>query len=300
LGIACVLWIGAQQVAQGDLTTGSLIAFLLALGLLNEPLKGLSVATGLWEEARGGLERVHEVLAKHDDPAPAAPIPQPPSSAPLEIELRKLSVRRGGALVLRDIDLRIRPGDRIVIQGASGAGKSTLLDCLAGFVPAAGGAVLWSGCPAEELSLAARRAQMALVDQDPWLGSGSVAEAIRIGRAGASPDDVRRAAEAVGLELDLDRPVGDGSSPVSGGERQRIALARALLRDAGLLLFDEPCSNLDLESERRFLELLTGVAQGRAILLVTHRPAAVAFATEVYDLVDGQLIERPGSLQALA
>jgi len=320
LGVACVLWIGALQVQAGVLTTGALVAFLLALGLLSEPLKGLAVATGLWEEAKGGLERVHETLTLADPGAPSgSPLNSPklhphqpaeaeederstdlPLAPPIQIQLRRLGVERGGVPVLSDIDLCLAAGDRVVIQGPSGAGKSTLLDCIAGFVTASSGDILWNGHPDHSLSLAERRASMALVDQQPWLGIGTVGDAIRIGRNGASCEEVQQAAEAAGLTLALDRPVGDGGLPVSGGERQRIALARALLRDAQILLLDEPCSQLDASSERLFFERLAAVAGDRAILCVTHRPAALAFATEVYDLSEGQLVLRSGSLQALA
>lgn len=296
LGIALVIGVGATQVQAGELSTGSLVAFLVALGLLSEPLKGISVAVGLWEEARGGLERVLAALEgatlSREELEGGRSVLAP---GPVELELDGLGVDRSGRAVLEDLSLRAHPGQILVIQGESGAGKSTLLDAIVGFVPSAAGTIRWSGQESNQLTLSSRRQQLALVDQEPWLGSGTVAEAIRIGREDASAQDITAAALAAGLSLDLDRPVGDGAAGVSGGERQRIALARALVREAPLLLLDEPTSSLDLEAERAFLETLEGLSEGRTILLVTHRPGPLEIATRVFDLADGALVERsPG------
>jgi ABC-type multidrug transport system fused ATPase/permease subunit len=301
IGVAFVLWIGTQQVQSGDLTTGGLVAFLLALGLLSEPLKGLSVATGLWEEARGGLERVFVILEDEDQHSPS-----PANSQALRltgnvsITLASLVVELGGTEILKGVDLSFGPGDRVVIQGASGSGKSTLLDSAVGFAPPTSGEVRWNGRSAHDFSLAERRSVLALVDQQPWLGIGTVADAIRIGRTEATDDAVIEAAQRAGLTLELDRKIGDSGTPVSGGERQRIALARALLRDAQVLLLDEPCSQLDAESERRFYEQLAKVSEGRAVLCISHRPAALDFATRVYDLTEGCLVLRSAKRLALA
>ena len=300
IGIAFVLWAGTAQVLAGELTTGGLVAFLLALGLLNEPLKGLSVATGLWEEARGGLERVcHSLGTKAQADLRAAPRCSEELGGAVAITLQNVAVEIGDAAILKGVSLELRPGDRLVIQGQSGAGKSTLLDCAVGFVVPSSGEVLWNGRPAETWSLSQRRAAVALVDQQPWLGIGTVADAVRIGRPDATDADLLDAARRAGLSLPLERRVGDLGAPVSGGERQRIALARALLRDAPVLLLDEPCSQLDAESERSFFAQLVIAAEGRAVLCVSHRPAALAIATRVYDLVDGRIVSRPSSLQAL-
>ena len=301
IGVACVLGLGAQQVQSGLLTTGELVAFLLALGLLSEPLKGLSVAAGLWEEARGGLERVYEVLVLEEAAGRVRlPTASDPPTQPLHLELRGLRAERGEREVLKGIDITLGPGDRIVVRGASGAGKSTLLDCIAGFAEPSGGRLLWSGRDAAEFSLSARRSLIALVDQRPWIGRGTVADAIRIGQADADVDAVRQAAHGAGLKLDLDRRIGDGATAVSGGERQRIALARALLRDAPLLLLDEPCSNLDLQAEEEFLQHLVAASRDRAVLIVTHRPAALRHATQTYDLEAGRLVPAGPALKALA
>jgi len=290
-GIAIVIGVGLTQVAAGTLQAANLVAFLVALGLLGEPLKGVAAGAGLWEEARGGLERVFEVLDRPTGPADA------PGAAPLEaarvtLSVRDLRVLRGERVVLDGVDLSLAPGEIAVVQGPSGAGKSTLLDVLGGFVEPDGGGVHWNGRPASAFTLASRRAHLAIVDQAPWLGAGTIEDAIRLGRPDASGEEIAVAARQVGLDLDLSLRVGDRGRPISGGERRRVALARALVRGAPVLLLDEPTEGLDQASELRFLTALSAVAAGRTVLLVSHRPGPARIATATWELVDGQLRRR--------
>ena len=296
-GIALVIAIGAVQVRDGAMTAGALVAFLVALGLLNEPLKGIAAATALWQEARGGLRRVFELLDR-----PGGPV-DPPGASPLladrvRLVLHDVVVARGAGRVLDGLHLSVGPGEVVVVQGPSGAGKSTLLDVIAGFVAPDHGEVTWNGRDAGSLTLASRRAHLALVDQEPWLGAGTIGDAVALGRASATEQQVAAAAREVGLELDLDLRVGDGGRAVSGGERQRIALARALLRGAPLLLLDEPTASLDSDSEARFLTTLDRLARDRAVLLVSHRPGPLTIADRAWTLEDGRLapLDVPGRL----
>ena len=300
-GVAAVIGLGSVEVAQGTLSAGALVGFLVALGMLNEPLKGFAVAHGLWSEAQGALTRVFEEL---DAPLPireregAAPWVGPLTG----LTLQGVSVDRGRGLVLDDVSVALKPGEIVVLQGVSGAGKSTLLDVIAGYCSYSG-VVSWSGTDAQDLTLASRRAAIALADQDPWVGVGSIVDAVRLGRPGASLADVRSALVAAGftaqdglfesLAAGVQSPVGDGGNAVSGGERQRIALARAVVRAAPLVLLDEPTAHLDPAAEKLFLETLARLSPGRIILLVTHRPTPADFADRVLRLEDGRLREVP-------
>lgn len=299
-GMAAVIAIGALQVQAGGLTAGGLVAFLVALGLLNEPLKGFAVAHGLWSEARGGLGRVFEALDRATGPADAADAQDLPRGA-VTLELRDVHVDRGRGPILAGARLALRPGTVTVLAGPSGAGKSTLIDVIAGFCDH-DGAVLWNGAADASFALSSRRSAIALVEQEPWLGAGTVADAIRLGRPDATDRNVLEAAMAAGLDPasgllaaipgGIDGRVGDGGGAVSGGERQRIALARALLRGAPVVLMDEPTANLDPATEEAFLATLRGALGRQAVLIATHRPGPIAIADAVFDLVDGRLIPR--------
>lgn len=295
VAVAAVIALGAGRVAEGSMTAGELVGFLVALGMLNEPLKGFAVAHGLWSEASGGLARVFEVLdepIEQDEPGAG----ELASSAPV-VTLRGVRVDRGRGPILAGVDLTLRPGELVVLQGESGAGKSTLLDVIAGFCPWEG-RVSWDGRDARGLTLASRRARVALVEQDPWLGVGSLEDAVRLGRPDARRDEVLDALHAAGLDADgllarlddgVDAAVGDGGHAVSGGERQRIALARALVRGAPVLLLDEPTAHLDPDAEERFLRTLRRLAPQHAILVATHRVGPLAVADRALRLEGGCL-----------
>ncbi len=298
IAIAVVVAVGAGQVRAGELDAAALVAFLVALGLLGEPLKGIAAANALWEEASAGLSRVFEIL---DLPCVATET-QVPSQVEerVSISLTDLSLDRGRGFVLQGVDLVLEPGQIVVIQGASGAGKSTLLDLIAGFVQPTSGRLLWNGVDASDLELGRRRAHIAMVDQESWLGMGTVQEAIALARPGATQDEVFRCAELAGLAANghflsslpggLDGRVGDAGAVVSGGERQRISLARALLCDAPVLLLDEPTANLDSKSEQDFLRTLNSIRSSRTILIVSHRPAPLIIANRSYRLENGVLV----------
>lgn len=305
VALAGVVVVGAADVAAGSLSSGELIAFLVAVALLHEPLKGIAVAHGLWEESRAGLDRVEAVLARpvgvsDRDGAIAW------SGRPHRVELAGVSVERGRGTVLENVGISLRRGQIVVIQGASGSGKSTLLDVLARFVAPSSGSVRWDGQDIEGFSVRSIRAAMARVDQSPWLGRGSIADAVRLGSPDASDADVQEALSAAGLgagegilagiEGGVNARIGDGGGGISGGERRRIALARALVRNAPVLLLDEPTSDLDPATERRFLDTLRTVGRDRILLIVAHGTACADVGDVVYELRDGGLVLVRGSV----
>ena len=302
VALAAVVAVGAVRIASGALEPGSLVAFLLAIALLNEPLKGIAAAHSLWEEARAGLSRVFASLDRtipSEDAAEAVEL----GPGPLNLELRDVTVDWGRGPVLDALNLRLEAGDRVVVQGASGCGKTTLLDLIAGFVQPVDGSLHWNGRPASHWTEASRRARCALVEQEPWLGRGTVSDAIALGAADAPEPAIARAAEAAGLPLDsgllarlpggLHGRIGDGGEAMSVGERRRLALARALYRRAPLLLLDEPTSGLDPVAERTFLSTLAALPTDRTMVLVSHRSAPLSVATRAFQLVHGRLLPMP-------
>ena len=196
------------------------------------------------------------------------------------IRFEAVSIRYGEAApVLTDFDLDVRPGQMVALTGASGAGKSSLLHALLGLAPVTAGRILIDGRPLGDLD-----GQAAWAGQAPMVAPGTVLENIRLARRDASTAQVVAAAEAAGLAADLDRVLDERGGGLSGGERRRLGLARAFLKDSPLLLLDEPTANLDRESEADIIDTLRRVARGRTTLIATHSAAVAAVADRVVRL----------------
>ncbi len=205
--------------------------------------------------------------------------------------LEAVSVRYGEAEVLSTVDLTIAEGQRIALVGPSGGGKSTLLNLLLGFVEPSAGRLLVDGEELAAAELAAWRERIAWVPQRAHLFAGTLAENIALGKPDATPQEIAAAASAAALPHDLSTLLGERGLGMSSGERQRVALARAFLRDAPLLLLDEPTARLDRLSEQAVVEATHRLTQGRTALLVAHRPALLEVATRVIRVDHGRLSE---------
>jgi ABC-type multidrug transport system fused ATPase/permease subunit len=260
------------------------------------PLHMLASAFQAFQASLPGAARVFEILAL-DPAAGDAPgaIPLPPFSDTLAFEGVTFSYE--GAQVLRGVDLRIRKGQRVAIVGPSGAGKSTLLDLLARLADPQSGRITMDG---KDLRMATRKSlldQLAIVQQDPFLFNASVRDNIAYGRPGATMEEIEEAARMADLHDTLgklpqgyDTLLGERGLRLSGGERQRIALARAILRDAPILVLDEATSALDSLSERRIGEALDRRMAGRTTLVVAQRLATVLHADLIVVLEDGRIV----------
>ena len=216
--------------------------------------------------------------------------------------LAGVSVNYAGrsAPAVRDLDLTIHPGEILALAGPSGCGKSTVISLLLGLVAPSHGTVLVGGVPLEDLALAAWREQLAWMPQQPFLFRGSILENVRAGRAGASEANVLAALDAAGLiEVVQALPhgvhaaIGERGAGLSAGERQRLALARALVRGASLLLLDEPTANLDGATERGVIETIARMSQGRTVVLAAHRPALLELADRVVHLQPQPVVPSP-------
>jgi ATP-binding cassette subfamily B protein len=300
LANALVLGAGAVFVARGTTTPGELIAFLLYLNLFFTPIQQLSSVFDTWQQARISIKRIEGLLAvPTGTPSPAEPVD--PGRLSGRIELEDVRFRYGhtqGDEALRGVSLSIEPGETVAFVGETGAGKSTVLKLVARFYDVSGGAVLADGIDVRQLDLSAYRRQLGVVPQEPFLFAGTIRDNIAYGCPDARNADVEAAARAVGahdvvaaLPGGYGHVVGERGRSLSGGQRQLIALARALLPDPPILLLDEATANLDLASEARVAEGMGVAARGRTTLLIAHRLPTAAGADRIVVMDEGRIVE---------
>ena len=285
------------MVAQ-EITLGQLVAFNLIAMRLSAPIIRTSRIWPELQRVRDSLRRIESLLDEPvDTGAGKRPVPERPAG---EIRFRQVTVRypHAPAPALRDVDLRISPGEFVAVVGPSGAGKSTLVRALLGLCRPERGEVLVDGIRVDEIDGRAYRSVVGIVPQQPSLFTGSIHENISLGDPDTGPDEVVRAAELAGAREFIERLpdgyqsfVGERGGALSGGQRQRIALARALVRNPAILVLDEATSALDYEEEASFFERIERVRGARTILAATHRPAAVAASDRVLVLGDSRLVE---------
>ncbi|HYG90060.1 MAG TPA: ABC transporter ATP-binding protein [Azospirillum sp.] len=294
MATAAVFLAGGAMVVAGELSVGTLIAFTAYLARASAPVNTL---LGLWvaqKRAHVSLQRVMELL----DQPPAVEEPAEPQSLsePARGEIRIEGVRFGfgAATVLEGVEAVIPGGAKVGITGMSGAGKSTLIDLLHRHYDPDHGRILLDGVDLRRLRLGDLRRRIAVVSQDAPLIAGSVADNIRYAAPDASDADVRRAAEAAQmLELGLDTQVGDLGAAVSGGQRQRLAIARAILQDPLVLILDEATAGVDAAAQARIIAAIDRLFAGRTRIVVSHHAEALA-------RVDRLLVLRGGCLEPAA
>lgn len=298
MGQLVVLGVGGYLVIEGALTLGTLVAFLALLPSLFQPIAMLSNIGQLVQRAAGAFERVAELLDEPvsvADKAGAEPLP------PLAHEIRFERVTfayDGGAPALRDLDLTIAAGSHVAIVGPSGSGKSTLVNLVLRFWDPQAGTIAFDGHDLRDVTLASLRGQLGLVFQDTFVFDSTVRENIAVGRPEATDAEIATAARAAELDgyieslpAKYDTVLGERGVRMSGGQRQRLAIARALLRDPRILVLDEATSALDARTEREVLDTIAAVAPGRTTLSITHRLSLAAAADRILVLDQGRLVE---------
>lgn len=295
VGVALVIAVGGRRVIAGELQPGELIAILVALGLMNTPLKSLSEVASLTQRALAGAERAFEIL---DTPPPLTDGAEVLSARRCRLSLEELRFDYGEGEVLRGLSFAVEPGETVALVGASGAGKSTLASLVSRLADPTGGRVCVNGIDIRSLTLDSLRAHVAVVTQDPFLFDGSVAENLRLARPEASLAELEAACAAAlahefvtALPKGYDTPVDEVGQRLSGGQRQRICIARALLLDAPILVLDEATSNLDPENEALVRQALARLREGRTTLVIAHRPETVREADRVVVLAQGRVVQ---------
>jgi ATP-binding cassette subfamily B protein len=296
-GTAAVLFIGVRHVRSGVLTLGDLLLVMGYLASLYAPLNQLSESKATLQESLASAERAFALLDKVPD------VVERPEARPL--------VRASGAVafndvsfayrenhtVLRNVSFEVDPGTRVGISGKTGAGKSTLVSLLTRFYDPTAGQILLDGVDVREYKLADLRNQFAIVLQEPVLFSTSIAENIAYARPRASEEAIVEAAKAanahefiVGLPHGYASRVGERGMSLSGGERQRIALARAFLKDAPVLILDEPTSSVDTKTEAAIMEAMARLMCGRTTFMIAHRMGTLANCDAQLEIEDGHVV----------
>lgn len=284
--------LSVHRIHTGHLSLGGGVAIVLMTTLIVGPVDVVGQFFYIGMAGRAAERQI----AGLSTPGREAPVPAPGrGDGSLELD----AVTAGwvpGHPVLRDVTLRIEPGERVALVGPSGVGKSTLAALLQGELRASSGRVLVGGLDA---GTAAARDQLAVVEQRTFLFLGSIAQNLRLAAPDASDERLWAALDLAGLADDvrampagLDTPVGEHGAKLSGGQAQRLSIARAALRDAPILLLDEPTSQVDLAGEAAILASLDRLAAGRTVLVIAHRPGAIIAADRIVRLRDGQVIGR--------
>ena len=305
--IGVVLWIGGQDVLNHKISAGQLSAFVGYAGLAAAATGAISEVMGDLQRASGATERIFDLLAVEPSiTAPLHPLTLPKSEGALQFDHVTFSYPlRPEIAALKDINLSIKPGERVAIVGPSGAGKTTLFQMVLRFYDPEAGIVRLDGVDIKTLDPKSLRAQLGLVPQDPVIFSTNAWDNIGYGRPDATKDEIRAAAKAAHADRFLkDLPegyetyLGEKGVRLSGGQKQRIAIARAILRNPALLLLDEATSALDAESERFVQDALERLMEKRTTLIIAHRLATVVNADRILVMEEG-VIKATGTHQEL-
>jgi ATP-binding cassette, subfamily B, putative efflux pump len=298
IGPILVLWFGALEVLAGRLTIGTLMAFYAYLGLLYQPVQRLTELNVIVANSLAAMDRIFEVFDTYPEvqERPGAPVLRRVRG---EIEFEDVGFRYdGGPLVLERFRHRLPAGTTAALVGPSGAGKSTLAKLLPRFYDVTEGRITIDGTDIRDVTLRSLRQNIAIVGQEPILLSGTVAENLRYGSPDATDDELERAARLAFATPFIERlprgyetEIGERGLRLSGGEKQRLAIARAFVKDAPILILDEPTSALDSESEALIKDALRHLLEGRTALIIAHRLSTIEHAREVLVLDHGRLIE---------
>jgi subfamily B ATP-binding cassette protein MsbA len=297
LGIVFVIWYGGYSVIKGVSTPGNFTSFMTALLLLYEPVKRLSRMNNVLQEGMAAATRVYDILDTEPeikDKQDAVHLPPLRHS----IVLRDVQFQYGNQPVLRDINLEVTAGEVIAIVGVSGVGKTTLVNLIPRFYEVTGGAILIDGVDIRDVTISSLRAQLGMVTQQTILFNDTVQNNIAYGDVSKTKEKIVAAAKAANAHnfvmktaQGLDMVIGEQGVRLSGGERQRLCIARALLKNAPILILDEATSSLDSEAELEVQKALDNLMAGRTTLVIAHRLSTIKNADRIVVLANGHIVE---------
>jgi len=305
LGVLLVVAVGTQDILSGAIKLGDLGAFLLLSGFLYEPVGKLHQLNQLIQAGRAAGERVFEII---DEPAESQRGRKFQTEVRGEIEFRDVSFTYGSELpALSNVSFHARPGETIALVGKTGAGKSTLINLLTRFYEFDEGEILIDSQSIQELNIRELREKIGMVTQESFLFNGTIRENLQMGKPGASDEELMEAAEAANartfidlLQNGLSSVVGERGVKLSVGEKQRLSIARALLKDPPILILDEATASVDTATERLIQEALENLMFRRTSIVIAHRLSTIVHADQILVLDHGRIIERGTHEQLLA
>ncbi len=309
-GLIAVLWFGAVQVQSGALTPGAMTQFVMYAFVA---VSGIGMLTETYAEvmrAAGATERLMELLGAQSEIRATPPVATLPHNLTGALALKGVEFAypaRPTMTALKNVSIEFAAGKTTALVGPSGAGKSTIFQLLLRFYDPQAGAIMIDGVDIRRLDPAALRRSISIVQQNAPLFAGSAGDNIRFGRPGADDDAVRAAAIAanaddfiIALPQGYRTPLGQGATTLSGGQRQRLAIARAILRDAPIVLLDEATSALDSESERLIQIAFERISKGRTTIVIAHRLATVLKADRIVVMAEGAIVDQGSHTELLA
>jgi ATP-binding cassette, subfamily B, bacterial len=297
LGVLLVVAVGTHDILTGAINLGDLTAFLILSGFLYEPVGKLHQLNQLLQAGRAAAERVFEII---DEPAESQRGRKFESTVRGEIEFRDVSFSYGTELpALSDVSFHVRPGETIALVGKTGAGKSTLINLLTRFYEFEEGEILIDGQSIQDLNIRDLRQKIGMVTQENFLFNGTIRENLQMGKPGASDEELMEAAKAANarnfielLQNGLSSVVGERGVKLSVGEKKRLSIARALLKDPPILILDEATASVDTATERLIQEALENLMFRRTSIVIAHRLSTIVHADQILVLDRGRIIER--------
>ncbi len=297
IAIAVVVYYGGLQVTQGLSTPGTFFSFLAAVVLLYDPAKKMTKINNNVQEGMAAFNRIYDIIETSSDICdPREPVHLKPG--PHRVAFEKVGFCYEKEFVLQDINLTVSPGQTLALVGMSGGGKTSLVNLVPRFYDVTEGRIMIDSTDIRQASIASLRQQIAIVTQDPILFNDSIRNNILYGRPDATEEDIIAAAEAayaydfiMTFPKGFDTLVGELGGRLSGGEKQRLCIARALIKDAPILILDEATSSLDTEAEAVVQKALENLMRGRTAFVIAHRLSTIRNADHVIVLVKGRMVE---------
>ena len=303
---ALIVWYGGHQVISGAFTAGTFVSFLTALILLYKPIKDISNFNNAIQRGLAATDRIFDIVERRSE-ITEHPQPVKIQAGPHRVTFDGVYFTYQDEMVLRDINLDVRSGEVLAIAGASGGGKTSLVNLIPRFYDVSKGSICVDGLDIRKASISSLREQIAIVTQEPILFNDTVRNNIAYGRRSATDEEIIAAAKAAyaydfiqGFPNKFETSIGELGTRLSGGEKQRICIARALLKDAPILILDEATSSLDTESEKLVQKALENLMQGRTTFVIAHRLSTIAHANRIIVMVSGKIVEQGTHAELMA